>query len=100
MIWRLCLLLLALQVCAFGQIVVGPNVDASKRVGNESEPAIAIDPSDTSRMFIASNASGSGLLSSRSGDGGANWTSGIIATGSDPLWSACCDPSVTFDSFG
>jgi len=82
------------------QISVGTIVNVSKRSNNESEPAIAIDPNNTNRLFISANTNATGLLSSRSSNGGGGWTATTIATGSDSLVAGCCDSSAVFDSFG
>src|SRR5205814_2051589 len=85
-----------------------PNVDVSVRAGNESEEAIAINPTNPSNIVILTNiAEGfSGLFKAVTFDGGATWTTDIIATGlteddpNDPLGDSCCDPSIAFDEFG
>lgn len=85
------------------QLAVGANVNVSRKTGNQLEAAIAIDPTNPDRVFVSSNDESqnlSGLLASRSSDGGANWTIGVIGTGSDGFVAACCDPSVSWDSFG
>jgi len=84
-------------------VTVQTNVDISRRRNGEAETAIAIDPSNPLRIFALSNVdgSGSGLFSARSVDGGATWTTQILSDGSgDALITACCDPSVSFDTFG
>lgn len=82
------------------QIVPGLTVNAGRFSGNQAEPSSAVDPADPMRMFVASNTTGPGLMYSYTTDGGANWTTSVIAGGSGPLWQACCDSSVAFDSFG
>lgn len=86
----------------FCQVVPGTTMNVSIRSGNESEPAIAIDPSNPQRVFVTSNliANATGLQASRSTNGGASWIRGTIANGSDGLSGACCDSSLSFDSFG
>jgi hypothetical protein len=78
----------------------GANVNVSRLSRNESEPAIAVDPSNPSRLFAASVISGAGLLASYSIDGGATWSPRVTGDGLDDLAPACCDPSVAFDAFG
>ena len=75
-------------------------VNASRAPGHQSEASIAVDPTDPARLFGASNFTRTSLFAYRSADGGATWTTREIATGGDSLPKACCDPSVTFDSFG
>ena len=84
---------------------VGANVNVSQRNGNQTEAAIAIDPSNTQRVFIASNDESqnlSGLFTARSTDGGTTWTAQNVGTGAggDGFVAACCDPTVAWDGFG
>ena len=51
-----------------------PNVNVSRLPGNHAEGTIAIDPTNPSRLFAASNAPGAGVLTASSTDGGATWT--------------------------
>ena len=78
------------------------NIDISRRTGNESEGAIAIDRTTPGRVFALSNTDTgtSGMFAARSTNGGRTWTGGYIADGKDDLPEACCDPSAAFDSFG
>lgn len=86
---------------AWGQISVGTNVNISRATGNQCEGAIAVNPTNPQRLFIASNLdSGAGLFGGVSTNGGATWTTRTVATGSDGIAAACCDPSASFDSFG
>ena len=84
---------------AVARAVKGP-VDASKLSGNESETAVAVNPTDPDNVVIVSNReSGSGLVRSYSTDGGATWTTGVIANGGE-LGHACCDGTLSWDEFG
>lgn len=77
------------------------NIDVSKMKGNQAEGSIAVDRADGSKLVAVSNIdSGDGLMLATSSDGGATWSSRVIANDSDSLPAACCDPSVAFDSFG
>ena len=84
------------------------NVDVSQRQGNESEEAIAVNPTNPDNIVIVTNiAEGfSGLFKAVSFDGGATWQDEIIADGlkpnreDDPLGDSCCDPSLAFDEYG
>src|SRR5712692_4760599 len=80
------------------------NVDVSQRLGNESEEAVAVNPTDPNNVVIVTNVAGSaaGMFEAASFDGGTTWTKHLIATGApgDPLGSACCDPSLSFDKYG
>ncbi len=85
-----------------GQLTVGPNVNASRALGNQSEPTIAVDPTNPMRQFVAANNNESlvGLFASFSSDGGRTWTSRIIADGTDGLPAGFADPSAAWDEFG
>jgi BNR/Asp-box repeat len=77
------------------------NVDVSQRVGNESEEAIAVNPTNPNNIVIVTNiAEGTaGMFAAVSLDGGQMWTDRIIGN-NDNLGDACCDPSLSFDEFG
>jgi hypothetical protein len=83
------------------------NIDASQRHLNESEEAIAVNPTNPSNIVIVTNVGHAeagltaGMLESVSFDGGATWSRHLIALGAaDPLGDACCDPSLAFDEHG
>ena len=80
------------------------NINVSQRLGNESEEAVAVNPSDPNNVVIVTNIGGTaaGMFEGVSFDGGTTWTRRLIATGApgDPLGSACCDPSLSFDKYG
>jgi hypothetical protein len=77
------------------------NVDISRRHTNESEEAIAVNPTNPNNIVEVSNVDfpKSGLLEGVSFDGGQTWTTKLIGSG-DNLGDACCDPSLSFDSYG
>ena len=79
------------------------NVNLSRRPGNEAEGAVAVDPSNPSRLFAFSNTDDTepGLFATYSTDGGRTWAPGrtLGAEGGD-VPPACCDPTATFDAFG
>jgi subtilisin-like proprotein convertase family protein len=82
-------------------ISVGSVVNISRATGNQTEADITINPTNPNQIFAVSNiATGNSLFASRSNDGGVNWTTASIATGSDGLTAACCDARVTYDKFG
>src|SRR6187401_2326358 len=99
---------LALVAIPAGGGAVPPNVDVSQRLGNESEEAIAVNPTDPQNIVVVTNIQEgfSGLFEGISFDGGQTWTQKIIATGdtigggSDGLGDSCCDPSLSFDQYG
>jgi subtilisin-like proprotein convertase family protein len=81
--------------------VVGPTVNTSHMRGNQTEATIAIDPTSPNRVFVASNPDSlPGLMVTFSADGGATWTSRVIADGTDGLPLSTGDPSANWDSFG
>ncbi len=77
------------------------NVDVSQLHGNESEQAIAVNPLNPKNVVIVSNLDSlpAGLFKGVSFDGGKTWSTSIIGN-NDNLLDACCDPSLSFDSYG
>jgi hypothetical protein len=83
------------------------NVNISQRHLNESEEAIAVNPTNPSNIVTVTNVGHgeagltAGMFEGVSFDGGQTWTRKLIALGAgDPLGDACCDPSLSFDSHG
>ena len=79
-----------------------PNVDVSQRAGNESEEAIAVNPTNPRNVVIFTNiAEGdAGMFLAVSFDGGQTWDRRIVGEGSDAFGDTCCDPSLSFDEYG
>ncbi len=79
-----------------------PNVDVSQRAGNESEEAIAVNPTNPNNIVIFTNiAEGvNGMFLAVSFDGGTTWTRRIVGEGNDVFGDTCCDPSAAFDQYG
>ncbi|HSR26758.1 MAG TPA: sialidase family protein, partial [Candidatus Eisenbacteria bacterium] len=77
------------------------NVDVSQRHTNESEEAVAVNPTNPKNVVIVSNVDfpDAGMLEGVSFDGGATWATTLIGD-DDNLGAACCDPSLSFDAFG
>jgi len=81
------------------------NVDVSQRHLNESEEAIAVNPTNRNNIVIVTNIGHreagltAGMFEGVSFDGGATWTTRIIGN-NDNLGDACCDPSLSFDEYG
>ena len=77
------------------------NVDISQRHTNESEEAIAVNPTNPNNIVEVSNVDfpAAGMLEGVSFDGGQTWTTKLIGN-NDNLGDACCDPSLSFDSYG
>ena len=78
-----------------------PNVDISQRHTNESEEVIAVNPTNPQNIVMVSNVDfpAAGMLEGVSFDGGQTWTRKLIGN-NDNLGDACCDPSLSFDSYG
>ena len=83
------------------------NVDVSQRHLNESEEAIAVNPTNPDNIVIVSNVGhgeaglSAGMFEGVSFDAGKTWTRKLIALGgNDPLGDGCCDPSLSFDRYG
>src|SRR3954466_2514967 len=108
---------LAAVLFAIAAALVGPatsahaaaplNVDVSQRHLNESEQAIAVNPTNPQNIVMVSNVGHAeagltaGMLEGVSFDAGMTWTTRLIATGAgDVLGDACCDPSLAFDEHG
>jgi hypothetical protein len=77
------------------------NVDISQRQHNESEEAIAVNPTDPRNVVMVSNVDhpAAGMLKGVSFDGGSTWTTSLIGD-NDNLGAACCDPTLSFDNYG
>lgn len=75
-------------------VVVGPNINVSKRAGSESETAIVIDRSNTQRVVISSNWDATNMFHAISTNAGSTWATGAVGV------NACCDPWLGSDSFG
>ncbi len=81
------------------------NVDVSQRHLNESEEAIAVNPTNPNNIVIVTNVGHreagltAGMFEGVTFDGGATWTTRLIGN-NDNLGDACCDPSLSFDEYG
>src|SRR5574337_290594 len=81
------------------------NVDISQRHLNESEEAIAVNPTNPKNIVVFTNVGhreaglSAGMLLGVSFDGGATWTTRLVGN-NDNLGDACCDPSLSFDEYG
>ncbi len=80
---------------------VPPNVDISQRHLNESEEAIAVNPTNPQNIVEYSNVDLPlvGLWLGVSFDGGQTWATSLIAD-DDNLGDGCCDPTLSFDGYG
>src|SRR5438105_3319656 len=100
------LLVLGLSgVAASAKSSTPQNVDVSQRYLNESEEAIAVNPTNPKNIVIVTNIGHreagltAGMFEGVSLDGGLTWTRKIIGN-YDNLGDACCDPSLAFDEYG
>jgi hypothetical protein len=81
------------------------NLDVSQRPLNESEEAIAVNPTNPNNIVIVTNVGHreagltAGMFAAVSFDGGATWSRRLIGN-NDNLGDACCDPSLSFDRYG
>ena len=84
----------------------GTDENTSKKNGDDNECAIAKNPTNPQQLFVLCNTSTAGLFAARSTNGGATWiypdpADKTIADGDAGQGiSACCDPSLAWDSFG
>src|SRR5439155_7501093 len=82
------------------------NVDVSQRHLNESEEAIAVNPTNPNNIVIVTNVGhreaglSAGMFEGISFDGGKTWATKLIGANNDNLGAACCDPSLSFDQYG
>jgi hypothetical protein len=84
-----------------GPLTTAPNIDVSQLSNNESEEAIAVNPTNPDNIVIVTNVvvPAAGMFAAVSFDGGITWARRIIGN-NDNLGAACCDPSLSFDEFG
>ena len=77
------------------------NIDVSQRHTNESEEAVAVNPTNPKNIVIVTNVDfpAAGLFEGVSFDGGTTWATKLIGD-NDNLGAACCDPSLSFDNYG
>jgi hypothetical protein len=81
-------------------VTPGVNVNVTKLGGNQSEGAIAMDPTDPNHVVELSNRErGAGMVLARSEDGGVTWEVFSFARG-DRFGKACCDPTLSWDGYG
>jgi BNR/Asp-box repeat len=103
-------LALSAGIAAAGSVVVASaspsgrtpvNVDVSQRHTNESEETIAINPTNPNNVVMVTNVvfPDAGMFEGVSFDGGQTWARSVIGN-NDNLGAACCDPSLSFDSYG
>src|SRR5205085_6109285 len=74
-----------------------PVSNVTSQQQSQVSPSIAIDPSNSNRVFAVAQRAGSssnGISIARSEDGGASWATITIADGSDGLPIGAADPRV------
>jgi hypothetical protein len=88
-------------IAAFAAPSIPANIDVSQLSNNESEEAIAVNPTNPDNIVIVTNVvvPAAGMFVAVTFDGGVTWTHRIIGN-NDNLGAACCDPSLSFDEFG
>src|SRR6266446_7493376 len=86
---------------ALGRPPMPKNIDVSQRRTNESEEAVAVNPTNPQNIVIVTNVDfpAAGLFEGVSFNRGSTWTRTLIGD-NDKLGAACCDPSLSFDSYG
>jgi len=96
------LLALSSTGIASAQVFTPQNIDVSQRAGNESEEAIAVNPTNPNNIVIFTNIAegAAGMFLATSFDGGNTWNSRIVGEGNDIFGDTCCDPSAAFDEYG
>jgi hypothetical protein len=82
------------------------NVDISQRHLNESEEAIAVNPTNPNNIVVFTNVGHreagltAGMFLGVSFDGGVTWATRLIGNNDAELGDTCCDPSLSFDEYG
>ncbi len=78
-----------------------PNIDVSQRAGQESEEAVAVNPTNPNNIVIFTNIQEgtNGMFLAVTFDGGKTWDRRIVGQ-NDVLGDTCCDPSLSFDQYG
>src|SRR5512133_3418 len=96
------LLALSTTGIASAKVFTPQNIDVSQRAGNESEEAIAVNPTNPNNIVIFTNIAegAAGMFLATSFDGGNTWNSRIVGEGNDVFGDTCCDPSAAFDEYG
>jgi len=90
-------LLVVVGVAALG-IGVGTDSPLSVRVGDQTEPSIAVNPNNPQHLVAgAIDVPTRGCAFFASFDGGSTWSEGLLPKGG---LQECTDPSVAFDSAG
>jgi uncharacterized protein (TIGR03437 family) len=83
---------------------IGSNLNLTKAAGNQSEAAVAINPTNNNQIFLASRNEIGGLSTARSSDGGVTWITQLIARTNTPaagdILRAYGNASVAWDVFG
>jgi hypothetical protein len=97
---------LSLPAAAQAQLTGAVDNDLSAKSGSDSECATAQNPANPLQVFAFCNTSGAGMFAARSTDGGVTWfypdpTDKTIVDGDSGQGpTACCDPTLAWDTFG
>ncbi|MGB2714381.1 MAG: DUF1566 domain-containing protein [Vicinamibacterales bacterium] len=90
---------LAFPVLAFAQVRVNPESAVATIDGDQTEPAIAINPNDANHLAVAFiDIPASDCKARVSSDGGATWSGGVAMNKMG--YVNCTDPSIAFDAQG
>jgi hypothetical protein len=74
--------------------------NATKVVGPQFNPTVAIDQSNPSRLYMVSDNDLKSVIFSRSTNGGTTWTPQVLFNGSTPFPQAGGTPSIATDKYG
>jgi hypothetical protein len=78
-----------------------PNVNITRMGGNQSEAAIAINPTNPNNVVEFSNRErGGGMILATSSDAGLTWNVRDFARADKLFGNACCDPTLSWDANG
>ncbi len=85
-------------------VTVGANQNLTRAAGNQYETSVAINPTNSQLVFMASRHEPGGLYTARSSDGGVTWTNKLIGQNSvapaGNIPRAYGNTTVAWDSFG
>ena len=96
----------ATSILVNGQLAGNTDVNVSQMAGYQAECSIAKNPTNKLQLFASCNNSGPGIFAARSTNGGVTWTfpdavDKTIADGDAGQGpTACCDPTLAWDTFG
>ena len=88
--------------CVPATLTVGPDINVTQLAGDQSESAIAANPTNPSHVVAIANNFGvaGGSTFSMSTDGGLTWTTRVITNGDGLGVNGFGDGELTYDQFG